>query len=205
MVFFCVILGVIFWIFYSFTINRFVIEYERVVFFISILITIISGFGLNWLEKRARILKFVEIGAIVLFLLFVPLYTQRENWKMLILANTSNGTVSYPKAPANTYLTNDDLIIFGNIKNKRFLSIPWKGTVLGVATGNYPLVSKEGNMFTGQEIIYKNFLDSDCSVKKNMAKNMNLDYVYTNTFECSSFEKVSESSEGLVLYKFNKS
>ena len=194
-------LGIIYWIFYSFTITRFVIEYERVVFFISIIIAIISGFGLQWLEARVRFLKYAWIGALLLFLILVPFYTQREGWSKITLANIYNGVRSYPKAPANNYLTEGDLKIFSGITNKRFLSLPWKGTVIGVATDNYPLVGKEGIISPGSRSDLLRFGSLDCNGKKNMAKSYKIDYIYMYNFDCPGFKKTSRSQEGLILYK----
>jgi len=203
-------MGIVYWIFYSFTIVRFVIEYERAVFFTSIIVVIISGFGLEQLKKyleqkyknfNASLLKYAEIAALILFLLLIPFYTQREGWRTIILTNIFNGAVSYPKAPANNYLTEEDLEIFEEIKGKKFLSIPWKGTVIGIATDNYPVVAKAGTLSAGQEKTIDTFLESDCEGKKRMAKNMNLDYVYLYDFNCPGFEKMGESLEGITLYK----
>lgn len=202
------LLIIIFWFFYSFTISRFVIEYERVVFFGSIIVAIISGFGVAKLEdylKRFRFPAFKSFWAIamVLFLLFTPFYTSTGNWEKLILINQRNGAKSYPKSPANNYLVDDDLKIFKNLKGQRFLSIPWKGTVIGVATDNYPVVTKEGTISVGQESMFDAFLNSDCQGKKNIAEAYKLDYVYVKEFECDSFRKIAESQEGFVLYKIN--
>lgn len=207
------LLGAIFWFFYSFTINRFVIEYERVVFFASIIIAIISGFGLACLEGYLKqkyknfipiLLKYAEIIAIIIFLGLIPFYTQRENWATITLENIFNGAKSYPKAPANNYLTEDDLRIFKDIKNKKFLSIPWKGTVIGVATENYPILTKQGTISIGDEKTVDIFLSSNCDGKKNIVKKNKIDYVYIDDFNCPGFEKIDKSKEGLILYKINK-
>jgi hypothetical protein len=204
------LLGAVFWFFYSFTINRFVIEYERVVFFMSIIVAIISGFGLVRLEDYLKqkyknfgpiSLKYAEITAIILFLGLAPFYTQRENWATITLVNIFNGVKSYPKAPVNNYLTKDDLRIFKDIKNKKFLSTPWKGTVIGVATENYPVSTKQGTISVGDEKTVDIFLSSNCDGKKSIAKKYNLDYVYIDDFNCPGFEKIDNSEEGLILYK----
>ncbi|MFH1968463.1 MAG: hypothetical protein ABIJ84_03700 [bacterium] len=203
------ILGAVFWFFYSFTTTRFLIEYERIVFFVSIIACIISGFGLKRIElyagKLKNAFKYLEVGFIVLFLLLVPFYTQSESWKKFIVRDIGgSATEFFPKAPANNYLAPDDLRVFEGIKNKRFLSIPWKGTVIGVATKNYPLVTKEGTISMGKESDVFRFLASDCDGKTSMAKEKKIDYVYLYEFNCTGFEKIEKSSEGFSLYNFKK-
>jgi hypothetical protein len=206
------LLGLIFWIFYSFTIKRFLIEFERVVFFTSIIVAIISGFGIeqfkNYLKSKYNkidwyFVKYLEVGAIVVFLAFIPFYTQRENWKTITLTNIHNGAISCPKAPANNYLTEDDLRIFENIKNKKFLSLGWKGAVISTATDNHPVVAKEGTLSAGEEKTVYEFLSASCKSKTNIAKNRKIDYIYLYDFDCPEFKKIDESKEGLVLYKVN--
>ena len=198
------------WLFYSLTVNRFFIEYERMVIFTSIIAVIISGFGLKFIEDEIKkefqkkgedFLKITEISIIFIFLLLVPYYTQGRNWGNFILVNPSNNVISYPKSPANNYLTEDDLRVFKDIKGKKFLSISWKGTVIGVATGNYPVVSKAGTISIGQEITIDDFLNSDCAGKTYIARLTKVEYVYMPAFECVEFQKIDESQEGLVLYK----
>jgi len=206
------ILGAIFWFIYSFTVYRFFVEYGRVAVFTSIITVIISGFGLKQIEeyfkiksedKRIKILKLAETTVLLVFLLLVPIYTRGENWRRLVAIDSARGLVAYPKSPANNYLTQDDLRIFKDIKNKRFLSVPWKGTVIGVATDNYPVLTKEGtiSIFIGTKDILNNFLEADCSGKKDIAEEFLLDYVYIDEFSCSGFEKMAESNENFVLYK----
>jgi hypothetical protein len=83
------VLGVLLWIFYSFSIYRIVINYERAVIFMAIIITLIAGLGLDDLSKyvsskfkkiKFPIFKYLEIGAVFLFLALTPFYTQRETW-----------------------------------------------------------------------------------------------------------------------------
>jgi hypothetical protein len=205
-------LGAIFWFFYSFTIKRVLIEYERVVFFTAIIVAIISGFGIEQFKKYLKqkyqkfnwkVFKYLEIVAIVIFLMLIPFYTQRENWKTITLTNIYNGAVSHPKAPANNYLTEDDLKIFENIKNKRFLSLGWKGTVISIATDNYPVVAKEGTLSVGEEITVYEFLDARCEIKKSIAEKREIDYIYLYDFNCPGFKKIEKSSEGLYLFSVN--
>jgi hypothetical protein len=203
------VLGVLLWIFYSFNIYRIVINYERAIIFTAIIVSLMAGFGLDELLKYiglkfkrfAPSIKYLEIGAVFLFLALVPFYTQRETWRKLILINSTNGMIGYPAAPANNYLVEDDLKIFKNLKNERFLSLPWKGTVIGVATEAKPVLTKEGTISVGSGLMLYDFLNADCPGKEAMAEKLDLDYVYIYQFDCPNFEKVAVSSEKLILYK----
>lgn len=203
---FQIIAGGIFWLLYSFLDYRFIIEYQRAVFFTSLLLIVVSGFGLqklvDYLKEKAgeKITLYLELGIIVLFLAFTPFYTQRENWKEFILLDLTGSKV-FPKAPANMYLTEDDLRIFKDIKGKKFLSSPWKGTVIAIATDNEPATTKAGTITINPDIYFM-FINSDCQGKRNFAKG--LDYVYSLKFDCQGFEKIEESKEGFVLYRVNK-
>jgi len=207
------VLGIFFWILYLFTIYRIVIEFERAVFMTAIIITVISGFGLAEIEKyidfkfnpfdKFRV-KCAGVSLILLFLLLVPFYTQRDNWKKFTPTDPETGDFLSPKSPANNYLTSDDIRIFKNIKGKRFLSIPWKGLVIGVATDNFPLITKEGTTLVGSEDDYYSFVNSDCAGKKSIIVLYRADYVYVPKLNCPGLEKIDESQEGLILYKVNR-
>ncbi len=206
------LLGSALWFFYSFYNYRFVIEYERVVFFTSMLVVLISGFGLEAVEKYIGqkfknigplVLKYAKPAVIGLFLVFLPFYTQGDNWESFALKDSSGEIGAAPRAPANNYLTPDDLRIFSSIKARKFLSVAWKGTVIGVSTGNYPVVTKEGTITMGSSSMPDKFLNTGCESKKNIAKEFGLDYIYlASDFSCPGFEKVDKSPEGFILYKF---
>jgi len=199
------LMGALFWLLYSFSAYRIIIEYERVAFLVSVLLCLVAGFGICEIERYLRgynkIIKYFEIFALLLFLLFVPMYTKANAWHRLVLKNIYTGDIFYPKSPANNYLVQSDIKAFDGLKGKRFLSIPWKGTVVGVATDNYPMVTKEGTISLGREVDAYAFISSSCTDKLLIAKENKLDYVYMQEFECAGFEKVSESGERFILYK----
>lgn len=207
-----IILGAFFWVLYSNITNRIIIDYERVVLFTSIIAIIISGFGLKmvfgYLQTKQLagypVSDFIKIGFMAFFVLQIPFYTQQTAWQKFVLTNSQNGKQAYSKAPANNYLIQDDIKLFEGIKNKKFLSIPWKGLVLAAATENYPAVAKEGIISIGSPQIISQFAQADCNSKLDMVKKQKIDYIYLYNFDCKGFEKVGQSREGFVLYKVNK-
>lgn len=207
------VLGAILWVVYYSTIYRIIIEFERAALLTAIACSIVAGFGLAEIEKYAGlkfknskfpVFKCAGICAIILFLLYTPFYTQRDNWKKLTPTDPLTGQMLLPKAPANNYLTQDDLRLFNGITDKKFFSLPWKGTVIGVATGNFPSTTKEGTVSVGSTSDYYSFANSGCDIKKAVMDKYKPDYVYVPAFNCSGFEEVGSSPEGLILYKVTK-
>ena len=94
-------------------------------------------------------------------------------------------------------------MLFSGIKEKTFISPPWKGLAISAATGNYPLATKPSviGVFTLNYNVF--VVDSNCFKKKQLAIENKIDYVYSSKFECPNFKEVGESSEDLVLYKFD--
>jgi len=206
-----VVVGLVYWWIYSFSLWRFIIEYERVVVATSILITLLAGFGLYYLirylrkfdfVKKYKLLQIAQILVLVLFFSFSFSYTNRDNWQELKLYSINSEVIFNPAAPANNYLHQDDLELFSDIKQKTFLSIPWKGKVIGVATDNYPLETKSATI-TNSAGSFSEFMRADCSGKIEIAKQreVKIDYIYSQEFNCSGFELKDVSSEGLRLYK----
>lgn len=208
---FVLCLGFFYWLIYSFFPYRFLIDYERVVVFTSILTVIVSGFGLDVFEryliknsflKNGKIYGLAVLFILIIFFLLSFSYSSRDNWKQLVAVDSNTGRVVYPASPVNTYLVEEDLKIFENIKGENFLSHPWKGVVIGVTTGNYPLSTKPGTV-TLNPNLYGDFLISDCGGKENIVKEYKISYVYAQTeISCNSFVFINRSSEGFYLYEF---
>jgi len=205
-------LGLVYWGLYSFWAFRFIIEFERVIVVTAILMVIFSGFGLNSIIdflktisffKKNKIVEYVLIGVMLLFLVYLPHYTSRDNWMELRLVNTENNMITNPAAPANQYLQEEDLIMFKGIKQKVFLSNPWKGTVIGVATDNYASETKEGTI-SNYPGLYDGFIKANCEEKRLIAQKNKIDYAYSQEIVCPAFELVGKSGEGFYLYKVLK-
>ncbi len=203
------VLGLIYWGVYSRFSFHFFLDYERVVVVTAILSTLMAGYGLDYLVKilkryavfrRNNSLNIIQAAVLVFLLFFSSNYTRRENWRKLTLSHWGLKKVFRPAAPANVYLHPDDLRIFQDIKGKWFLSAPWKGTVIGVATGNYPVVMKEGTLSRNQAW-FGSYMGLNCARKYRRAISEGIQYIYSNPFDCPHFEFVDKSAEGFYLYR----
>jgi hypothetical protein len=198
-----VFVGLFLWFLYSLKFPTFFMDYHRTVAITSLLMLIVSAFCVedfkNYLLSKIKILnkeiikKILVCVLLALFLFLSFSFTKRDNWM-----HFKTGEF-LPTPPANNYLHQDDLNLFKNIHQKTFLAVPWKGLVLGMATDNKPVVTKPSTL-TINLIDYQKFMVSDCAAKKNLVNKFNVDYVYTPKFECTGFELMGKSSEGLHLY-----
>jgi hypothetical protein len=195
--------GLLFWFIYSVVMYRFVIDAERVIFFSAVMLIILSGIGLNQLIKYLpqSQQKFLQFGLLCIILFLSFHYTSREEWKYLTLQDHVLQKTFRPSSPANMFLTKDDLRIFKDIHARSFLSAPWKGTVIGVATDAYPRCTKEGAVTIDKDL-YRTFMDSDCHGKEELAMTRGISYFYTPNFNCPRFMVKDRSSESLYLYEY---
>jgi hypothetical protein len=192
--------GLLFWIIYSHTLDYFIISPERVVVTSALLLTISAAFGFNYflkkipnklfrLKKETWIIIF-NFLLIIAFSLTITNYTNREKWNKLKLQANINGKIIEvsPLPPATNYLTKDDLIIFKPLVKEKFLSQNWKGLVIGVSTGNYPMDSKPS--FIGNHFLsYNDFQKADCYLKNDLAKNHGLTMFTLLAFLVPFFKK----------------
>jgi hypothetical protein len=208
-----VLLGICLWLLYSAADFRIIIDYERTVFYTSVVIVLAAGLALGRLQEYIRYFwKSVPpvvsgcsgAAILVLFMVLTPWYTRIDGWERLLMVNPDNGVVIMPRSPANGYLTAGDIKIFSNIRRQRFLSLPWKGTVIGVATNNIPAITKNGTVSVGVESDAFKFVEADCAQKSKIADNYGVSYVYMPAFDCPGYKLVDQSPEGLALYKVLK-
>lgn len=198
-----VFIGLIMWFLYSTNFQTFLMDYHRTVAMTAILMIIVSAFALNNLKnilenKFSRLASnnIKNMSLILLMIIFLSLsfsFTERESWKNFKTLNFE------PAPPANKYLIEDDLKLFSNIKNEKFLAPPWKGLVLAVTTKNLPVVSKPSTL-TINLVNYDQFLRLDCVEKNKIIKKLKIKYLYIPETKCDNFEIMGTSSEGLSLY-----
>ncbi|MBA3283617.1 MAG: hypothetical protein H0U27_00975 [Nitrosopumilus sp.] len=201
-------IGSLLWIVYAFTTQVFIIEYPRVVIITSLLCCISIGWGIEYAYKLfsyKNSLRTVHIGCIILFAMLAGFYPRFNQWQDMILSTkTSSGPhITKPASPINRYLTSHDLMLFESIHEKRFISPPWKGLVIGVATHNYPLDSKPSTI-TNSILLYDMFISESCKQKVAYARRYKIDYVYSSKFDCNGFDYRGSSSEGLQLYEYKR-
>lgn len=205
-----IVIGFAYWFIYSSVLWRFIIEYQRVVFTTSLLIVCFSGYALEYLYEKSKNFKYfkrynlffiLQIVILILLFVFSFTYTKNERWNELKLKHIEDNREFSPNPPASNYLIDEDISLFKNINKSRFLSTPWKGLVIGAATGNYPLDSKSSTI-TVNFLTSSRFMNSNCSDKKKLANEYGINYVYLSKFDCESFEFIGKSSEEFYLYKF---
>lgn len=209
-----IILGLIMWIGYSYTSHVFLIEPSRAIVITSVLLIIVSGLGIKSLYVFV-LRKFglatdvgfrlgIKIIMCIFFALWILNLPKFGLWHKLPMTVHLDGAKQdlIPAPPVTRYLTNEDIELFGQYTGKRFISLPWKGLVIGVATRNYPLESKPSTL-TNRMLRYQTFMNADCGMKEKLAKKHDLDLIYSTPFNCpNAFSVLGKSSEGLILYKY---
>lgn len=211
---FPIIVGTVFWFSYGFTRSVFLMEPSRIIVITSVLLIIVAGIGME--KTYSKLNNFINFDSekfllqvaklcVCLFFLFWILFLHKLGlWHKLPMSIIIEGSekVLIPSPPITRYLTAEDIALFSEYKEKRFISNPWKGLVIGVATQNYPLDSKSSTL-TNKIMRYQIFMNGECSYKVNQARKFKLDLVYSTPFECPDhFAFKGSSSEGFYLYEF---
>ncbi|HEY1037505.1 MAG TPA: hypothetical protein VGE62_02885 [Candidatus Paceibacterota bacterium] len=159
--------------------------------------------------RPSRIVPVISCFCVGLFVLGSFGYTQDVRWVSMRLKPAANGNPSQqllPAAPANRYLHPDDLALFADIKEKRFIAPAWKGLVVGVATGNYPLDSKNSTI-SNSYLQYSDFARASCDQKLKYITQKRIEYIYGEQLQlsCTKLMKTltlkGSSEEDLYLYK----
>lgn len=206
-------LGLLWWMLNGLVDITVLIDYHRVVNLTSLLIFMISIVGMQavWAEVSKKItiinasqVQIVICGVMLMcFLILVPGYTTRDGWRVFTTTvRDSDGLarVHAPASPVNRYVHPDDLRIFETLSEERFLSVGWKGLVLGVLTDNIPVFTKPSTI-TVNAVPYVRFMTASCHEKMSMLQKAQVSYVYIPKIECDGFEIVDKSAEGLYLMR----
>jgi hypothetical protein len=199
--------GLAYWILYAFISQVIIIEYARIVAIVPLLFIIPSGVGIEWVFRKISkpdanysVLSYLLlICAGVTALYLASTYPASISWSSFVLHQ--NGTDLVPSPPVNRHLTPDDLKIFSAIHGARFIAPPWKGLVIGVATGNYALETKQSTI-SANILAYSTFMAADCRTKTSLSETYSIDYVYGEAFVCPGFSLIGSSTEGLHLYRY---
>lgn len=208
------VVGIIFWIVYGYTKTIFLMEPSRIIVITSVLLLIIAGVGMERVYLKINTItglsseKFFVYAAkisVSIFFFFWILYLPKLGlWHKLPMAIMLENSerLLLPAPPVTRYLTQDDLRLFSEYKGKNFISEPWKGLVVGVATQNFPLDSKSSTL-TNKILKYQNFIKGDCVYKVITARKFDINLVYSSPFDCpNNFILKGSSSEGFNLYEF---
>lgn len=193
----------LFWITYSLTPWRFVIDYPRVAFICALCVSLLSGFGLDQLIKNQS--RFRTLFSIV-FLIYLGWYgfnyTQFNDWGSLQVQLTDGSErIIKARPPANLILTPDDLRIAGKIKNEFFVSDPWKSTALAAAAQVRPLFLKSGTISDLSPIKYDEFKLDICKHLKPYWRLRFYVYFHESTpVNCEGLVFQDSSAENFKLY-----
>ncbi len=200
------------WVLYSLIGARFLIALPRVVYLVAILAVVVAGFGLQYVfdfvlshKKKGNSVTYALIGALALFFFTVGSFFSTDDirYRDFVLTNKTTGEEARPAPLANQNYTEADRAIFENLEGARFLSVPWKGTVVGVSTGAVPVVVKTGTVGYGIRVL-EHFSKADCAGRHEIALRRSVEYVYLPFLGCEGFEPVAESPEGYVLQRVVK-
>lgn len=208
--------GLSMWIIYRFVSVVFIIEPARISMVTTFIIVMYAAIGFAYVLHVCRKKGWficsqpsVRWGCYLLlmcFFLFTLMnYPVRNPSDQLVARRTfsdsSRIVVHQPAEPINRYLHRDDIKIFGELSDERFLAPAWKGLVIAAATDNNPVYTKP-SFFGIKKYSHEEFMRDSCDTRVEKFQKFSIDYVYTIPFDCDHFIEIERSAEGLVLYKF---
>lgn len=202
-------IGLIAWVCYAVMTYRFVIGYERAVVVTLFFTLILAALGLTRLIKlfNPSVRRYAVLGVNMVAVLAMVLttigYTEHEDWRKLTAIDSVSGALYVPGAPIILAYYPDDATLFKTMHSDRILTIPWKGTVLGVVSDVTPIVTQPGTISSNSGL-YDDFITAQCDEKHRLARAYHVTYTYTHRFNCEGFTTVQSSGEGVVLQKVTK-
>lgn len=183
---------ILFWLLGAFFSRELVIGYPRAVLVASLLLIVFACYAIDrfYNHQKGIISDILFADLLVALMLLSSIY-------MFVW-----GLESPHREIHSQKLLYEDVLNFEHIKGSRFLSTPWKGLVVGVATKNYPLSTKE-SIVAVNSVGYHHFLGADCASKTEIARKKKMNFLYTDrVLDCPGFKQVGfTTSEGFRLYK----
>lgn len=210
-------IGIVLWLLHQIFAVGFVIDIQRVVFATAFGICAVAALGYDFVifsiaremqipEGRRLLGSLMLVVTLAVVVISARAYTSDDSWKQLTLAGEVDGFSVQPAPPASKYLIEDDVSLFSLIppaSSVTFLSHPWKGLVIGAATGHTPLHTKWSIVGTNKAD-YETFVSASCEEKTKIANSKKISHVYTPAFSCAEFSSLGTSSESIVLYEVQK-
>ncbi len=185
---------ILFWLLGAFFSREFVIGYPRAILVASLLLVVFACYAIDHIYQlhKGKISDILFSDLLVATMLLSSIY-------MFVWG------LEAPRRELHSQkLIYEDLLNFQYIKESRFLSTKWKGLVVGVATKNYPLSTKE-SIVAVNDVGYYSFMGAGCEGKMHIAEKKRIHYVYTDrSVECDGFRQIGfTTSEDFRLYKID--
>lgn len=193
----------IFWVCYSLTPWRLIIDYPRVAFLGGLFVSLIAGFGLDRIGRNLSKYRIVRDLICVSYLIWYGVnYTQLNNGQnMNVELHDGSKRNLAVRPPANLILHPDDLRIAEKIGAAFLISDPWKSTVLATAAQVKPLFLKSGTISDLSPVKYDDFVKNIClNIKPYWRIRFFLYFHESIQVKCDGLVMMDTSAENFKLY-----